>query len=50
MDDVIRMVAGTAAALRHGRSGELRCQLPWRPLLSQWWRIGRQLVQRRFQW
>jgi putative peptide zinc metalloprotease protein len=42
--------AGTAAALRHGRSGELRCQLPWRPLLAQWWRVARQLVQRRFQW
>jgi putative peptide zinc metalloprotease protein len=41
--------SASAAALRHGRSGELRCHLPWRPLLSQWWRLGRQLVQKRFQ-
>jgi len=40
----------SAALLRHGRSGELRCLLPWRPLLSQWWRLGRQLVQKRFQY
>ncbi len=39
----------TAAMLRHGRSGELRCRLPWRPLLAQWWRLGRQIVQKRFQ-
>lgn len=39
----------TAAHLSHGRSGELRCALPWRPLLAQWWRSGRQLVQKRFQ-
>ncbi|MFN0130239.1 MAG: peptidase M50 [Verrucomicrobiales bacterium] len=41
--------AGTGVVLRHGRSGELRCQLPWRPLMGQWWRLGRQLVQKRFQ-
>jgi putative peptide zinc metalloprotease protein len=41
--------SSTEAVLRHGRSGELRCRLPWRPLLSQWWRHGRQLVQKRFQ-
>jgi putative peptide zinc metalloprotease protein len=40
---------GTPAQLRHGRSGELRCELPWRPLLSQWYRSLRQLLQRRFQ-
>ncbi len=40
---------GTAAQLWHGRSGKLRCELPWRPLLSQWYRTVRQLLQRRFQ-
>lgn len=41
--------AASSALLRHGRSGELRCRLPWRPLLGQWWRVGRQMVQKRFQ-
>jgi putative peptide zinc metalloprotease protein len=35
--------------LLHGRTGELRCALPPRPLLSQWFRDLRQLLQRRFQ-
>jgi putative peptide zinc metalloprotease protein len=37
------------AQLWQGRSGKLRCELPWRPLLSQWYRAVRQLLQRRFQ-
>jgi putative peptide zinc metalloprotease protein len=39
----------TSAQLFHGRSGKLRCELPRRPLLSQWYRTLRQLLQRRFQ-
>ena len=35
------------ALLRQGRAGKLRCSLPWRPLLSQWYRKVRQLVQQR---
>jgi putative peptide zinc metalloprotease protein len=38
-----------AAQLWHGRSGKLRCDLPWRPLLPQWYRRVRQLMQKRFQ-
>jgi putative peptide zinc metalloprotease protein len=37
------------ARLWHGRSGKLRCALPRKPLLAQWWRDLRQLIQRRLQ-
>jgi putative peptide zinc metalloprotease protein len=40
---------GADVDLRQGRAGKLRCTLPWRPLLSQWYRSLRQLVQRRLQ-
>jgi putative peptide zinc metalloprotease protein len=44
-----RLDPGTSVELYHGRSGKLRCELPWRPVLSQWYRNLRQLLQRKFQ-
>ena len=34
--------------LAHHRSGEIRFELPSQPLLAQWWRRVRQLVQQRY--
>ena len=41
--------ADTAAVLMHGRSGVIRFTLDDRPLLGQWARDLRQLLQRRYQ-
>lgn len=38
----------TAASLLHGRSGRIRFQLGSQPLLQQWWRKIRQLIQKRY--
>jgi hypothetical protein len=47
----LRAALDESAGVRlwHGRSGKLRCALPHKPLLAQWWRDLRQLVQRRLQ-
>ncbi|MGE5309263.1 MAG: hypothetical protein ACM3OC_09270 [Deltaproteobacteria bacterium] len=43
-------IAGdTPALLLHGRSGRIRFQAGSEPLLQQWWRKLRQLVQKRYQ-
>jgi putative peptide zinc metalloprotease protein len=39
----------TAAALYHGRSGRVKFKLPLEPLLRQWYRKLRQLLQERYQ-
>jgi len=39
----------TEAALYHGRSGRIRFKLSAEPLLRQWWRRLRQLLQKRYQ-
>lgn len=38
---------GPGTEILQGRAGKIRCALPWRPLLSQWYRSFRQLVQKR---
>lgn len=42
-------VQGHAGVLWQGRSGEMRFDLPWSPLLVQWARQFRQLLQQRYQ-
>lgn len=42
-------VQGHAGVLWQGRSGEMRFDLPWSPLMVQWARQFRQLLQRRYQ-
>lgn len=37
-----------AASLRHGLTGKVRFELPPQPLLTQWWRKLRQLLQERY--
>lgn len=37
------------AALFHGRSGKIRYELDWEPLMPRWWRRLRQLLQKRYQ-
>jgi putative peptide zinc metalloprotease protein len=43
------IAAGTQAALYHGRSGKVRFRLAGEPLLRQWYRKLRQLLQQRYQ-
>jgi putative peptide zinc metalloprotease protein len=43
------ITAGTGAALYHGRSGKVRFRLAPEPLLRQWYRKLRQLLQERYQ-
>jgi putative peptide zinc metalloprotease protein len=43
------IAAGTQAALYHGRSGKVRFRLAPEPLLRQWYRKLRQLLQQRYQ-
>ena len=35
--------------LLHGRSGKIRVEMRPEPLLAQWWRKLRQLLQKRYQ-
>ena len=44
-----RISQDTKASLLHGRSGRMRFVLRMEPLLRQWWRNFRQLVQKRYQ-
>lgn len=46
---VLARVPGSEQILWHGRTGIVRLQLPSEPLLKQWGRSFRQLLQRRFQ-
>ncbi len=39
----------TKAALLHGRSGKIKFDLSMEPLIRQWWRKLRQLIQKRYQ-
>jgi len=43
------LVPGSRVALLHGRTGEVRFDLPPEPLLHRWLRSLRQLLQRRYQ-
>jgi putative peptide zinc metalloprotease protein len=43
------VAAGAGAALYHGRSGKVRFRLAPEPLLRQWYRKLRQLLQKRYQ-
>jgi putative peptide zinc metalloprotease protein len=43
------LAAGSEAALYHGRSGRVRFRLKSEPLLRQWYRKLRQLLQQRYQ-
>ena len=42
-------VAGGQAAMLHGRTGKVRFDLGYEPLLPRWWRQLTQLLQKRFQ-
>ena len=46
--EVRASVANSQAAILHGRSGKIRFQLPPEPLLEQWIRKLRQLLQQRY--
>jgi putative peptide zinc metalloprotease protein len=46
---VARVAPGAQAALLHDRTGVIRFSLPWEPLLWQWARSFRQLLQERYQ-
>ena len=41
--------ASTEIALLHGRSGKIRFDQPWEPLLPRWIRSLRQMLQKRYQ-
>src|SRR5690606_31112749 len=45
---VANLDAAPGVFMAHHRSGEIRFELPNQPLLSQWWRRVRQLVQQRY--
>ena len=45
---VIATIGTTDAALLHRRTGVIRFELQAEPLLQQWWRKGRQLLQKRY--
>ena len=45
---VIAIIGESDALLLHRRTGEIRFELPAEPLLQQWWRKGRQLLQKRY--